>query len=318
MLYKLKENRVYRTYLGGKHIDKFYGRTECSDGYFPEDWTASVVSAFNPGRESIIEGIGITDDGRSVKDLVNGEMKCLVKLLDSAERLVIQVHPTVDFAEKYFHSKFGKTECWYFLECAPSAHVYLGFKEGITRDNWTTAVNNQNTELMLSMLHKVPVKSGDCIFVAGGVPHAIGEGCFMIEVQEPSDLMGVVEKKTPSGKIIADVKLHGGIGFDNMLNMFNYIGSSFDNILNQYKHIPSEIREGTYEIIGGKTTDKFSIHCIENGGSFTPARKNGVIIITDGTGVINKVNVKKGDRLFFNSNDTLNVTGENIKAIICC
>ena len=43
MLYKLKENRVYRTYLGGKHIDMFYGKESCSDSFFPEDWTASVV-----------------------------------------------------------------------------------------------------------------------------------------------------------------------------------------------------------------------------------------------------------------------------------
>ncbi|MBD9010365.1 MAG: mannose-6-phosphate isomerase, partial [Clostridiales bacterium] len=93
MLYKLKENRVYRTYIGGRHIDEFFGKRNPENGFYPEDWTASTVKAFNPGREDIDEGEGKTGEGISVKELVNGEMTCLVKLLDSDERLVIQVHP---------------------------------------------------------------------------------------------------------------------------------------------------------------------------------------------------------------------------------
>lgn len=317
MLYKLKENRVYRTYLGGSHIDEFYGKSRSTDGFFPEDWTASVVRAFNPGRENISEGEGVTVDGRCVKELVNGEMTCLVKLLDSAERLVIQVHPTVDFAKKYFNSKFGKTECWYFLSCAESAHVYLGFKEGVSREEWISAVYRQDIDGMLSMLNKLPVKNGDCVFVEGGVPHAIGEGCFMIEVQEPSDLMGVVEKKTPSGKEIADIKLHGGIGFDNMLKMFAYKGESLDEIKERYTYSPKKLRENVYEVIGKSVTDKFSIHVIEGGGKITPPNKNGTVIITDGKGNINGIEVKKGDRLFFNSDDEITAEGD-LKAVICC
>ena len=77
---------------------------------------------------------------------------------------------------------------------------------------------------MLSLLNKVSVKKGDCIFVNGGEPHAIGAGCFMVEAQEPSDLMGVVEKHTVSGRELCDLKMHGGIGYENMLKMFTYQG----------------------------------------------------------------------------------------------
>lgn len=317
MLYKLKENRVCRTYLGGHHIDEFYGKRQCSDGFFPEDWTASVVRAFNPGRENISEGEGITVDGQCVKELVSSEMTCLVKLLDSAERLVIQVHPTVNFAKKYFNSRFGKTECWYFLNCSEDAYVYLGFREGISKKKWISAVYRQDVDGMLSMLNKLPVKNGDCVFVEGGVPHAIGKGCFLIEVQEPSDLMGVVEKTTPLGKTIADIKLHGGIGFDNMLKMFDYNGKSLDKIKELYTHSPQEIQKNVYEIIGKKVTDKFSIHVIEGGGKITPMNKNGTVIITDGKGFINGMEVKKGERLFFNSDDEIIAKG-NLKAVICC
>lgn len=176
-------------------------------------------------------------------------MTCLVKFLDSAERLVVQVHPTIDFAKKYFNSKFGKTECWYFLSCADDAYVYLGFKEGIRKEDWISAVYNQDIDKILSMLNRLPVKKGDCVFVEGGVPHAIGEGCFMAEVQEPSDLMGVVEKKTPSGRELADIKLHGGIGFENMLKMFKYEGENLEQIKAKYTHAPKPIGENVYEII---------------------------------------------------------------------
>ena len=60
------------------------------------------------------------------------------------------------------------------------------------------------------MLHRIPVKAGDFVFVDGGVPHAIGGGCFMVELQEPSDLMVVAERFTPSGRRIPDAKLSGG------------------------------------------------------------------------------------------------------------
>lgn len=106
-----KENRVFRTHLGGKHIDSFLGKSDCRNGSFPEDRTASVVKAFNPGTENIVKGIGRILNESSVKNLTNGEKKCLVKLLDTAERLVIQVHPTVEFAEKHFNTSYGKTEC---------------------------------------------------------------------------------------------------------------------------------------------------------------------------------------------------------------
>ena len=58
-------------------------------------------------------------------------MSILVKLLDSAERLVIQCHPTIPFAKKHFNSSFGKAECWYMLDTEEDAYIYLGFNISI-------------------------------------------------------------------------------------------------------------------------------------------------------------------------------------------
>ena len=101
MIKKIKENRVSRTYLGGKRIDAFFGKSEIENSFFPEDWTASVTSAYN-SSDGKLEGIGVTYEGEKITDLVgNDDFKILVKLLDSAERLVIQAHPTVQFAKEF-------------------------------------------------------------------------------------------------------------------------------------------------------------------------------------------------------------------------
>src|SRR6056297_1723188 len=72
---KLKNNRVYRTYIGGKFIDEMTGGNEMKDNHFPEDWIASVVEARNPGREDLLEGLSMIDqrDGLnySLKELID-------------------------------------------------------------------------------------------------------------------------------------------------------------------------------------------------------------------------------------------------------
>ena len=317
MISKLRENRVLRSYLGGKRICNFLNQAG-EDGYCPEDWTASIVQAFNPGVNNEREGLGALEDGRKVKDVIDGEMRCLVKLLDSSERLVIQVHPTRQFAEEYFHSKYGKTECWYFLECDENACVYLGFKKGITYEKWKEAFEKQDSNLMLSLLNKIPVKKGDCIFVDGGVPHAIGAGCFMVEAQEPSDLMGVVEKHTVSGRELCDLKMHGGIGYENMLKMFTYQGYTLDEIINKYKVKPKNLAKNVYAYLDNRYTEKFSIIQIKEKVNYGVAVKNGVLIVTSGKGVIHGREVQKGDRVFIDTCEGLYGDGnENFEAVLC-
>ena len=319
MIAHLQKNRVFRTYLGGKHIDTFCGKENGADSFFPEDWTASLIKAYNPGREEIVEGYGYLSDGRMVRDLPGIELRCLVKLLDSAERLVIQVHPTKAFAKEYFKSDFGKTECWYFLDCDEDACVYLGFKKGITPEAWRDVFDRQDIPSMLDMLHRIPVKKGDCVFVDGGLPHAIGKGCFMIEIQEPSDLMGVTERKTPSGREIADAKIHGGIGVDNMMKMFHYEGFETSDILNAHFQKPRTCDVGVECLVDGERTEKFSLYALSDGAKLCPEYTSGVVIVTEGEGILNGVPVKHGDRLLYCDEQNLCLSSNTYcRAILCC
>ena len=314
MVSKLQPNRVRRTYLGGGRIDAFTGFRPVDDGALrPEDWMASTVTAFNGKVEIEGEGLGRLEDGRLVKDVV-GRLPILVKLLDSDERLVIQAHPTVPFAKARMNSEVGKTECWYFLPgTAPDACVYLGFKPGVTREKWVKAFEEQKG--LLECLHRIPVKAGDFVFVDGGVPHAIGGGCFMIELQEPSDLMVVAERFTPSGREIPEAKLHGGLGFAGMHDVYVYEGLAFDEICAKYVKRGGGAAQDE-RILGPELTDKFSMWRLGEGSKpLALPRPSGVIVVTEGDGRINGVSVCKGDRLVFADESTVALEGDCVAVV---
>ena len=319
MIFKLKPNRVRRTYKGGANIDKFENTkiSSYSAEYYPEDWTASITKANNyPPLEN--EGIGVTEDGKYLTEIIGDDFPILVKLLDSAERLVIQAHPTVQFAQKYLGSNFGKTECWYFLDCSDDACVYLGFKETVSPSEWENAFDEQSSGKMLEMLNKIPVKKGDFIFVDGGIPHAIGAGCFMIELQEPTDLMVVGEKITPSGREIPPNKIDMGLGRKLMFELYDYTGFSHDEIRRRFMPEQIKISSNIYEILGRKLTNKFSMYKLISQGEFVPDKKYVIAIVCNGEGKLCNIQVKKGDRLLIVDEHSITFYGDSMFEIIIC
>lgn len=317
MIAKLLANRVRRMYLGGGRIDAFCGLpADVLDGVpRPEDWLASTTQAFNGAVEISGEGLGRLEDGRLVKD-VAGALPILVKLLDSDERLVIQAHPTVPCAKQLFNSRVGKTECWYFLPgTAPDACVYLGLKPGVTRQMWRGAFEAQKG--LLDMLHCIPVSSGDFVFVDGGVPHAIGAGCFMVELQEPSDLMVVAERFTPSGRRIPDAKMHGGVGWERMFDVYEYEDLDYEEVCRRYVRRGGERKDHkAFCVCGPELTDKFGMWRVLSGGRVVLPRESSVVVVTDGNGSVNGIDVKKGDRLLVRGEKTVEAHGD-VALVVC-
>ncbi|MBR5308880.1 MAG: class I mannose-6-phosphate isomerase [Clostridia bacterium] len=317
MIYRLQENRAFRSYIGGGRIDKLRGKGITQSGNFPEDWTASTVRAFNPGREDIIEGYGRTVDGDYIKDLIGKDMPILVKLLDSDERLVIQAHPTREFAKEHMNSNVGKAECWYFIDTDEDAHVYAGFKEGITREKWIEMFESQDVEGMLDSLHRFNAKTGDCIFIPGGLPHAIGGGCLMVELQEPSDLMVIPERVTPSGRVLAEAKLHCGLGFEKMFDVFDYSGYDEKGIRERLMPKRKAISENVSLIVGEGTTDIFSMYEISGDAEFELSSEFAVMVVVEGEAYIDGELYRKGETLFVKDEKKLSFKGENFAVALC-
>ena len=255
---KLKGERVWRTYVGGRMIDRLHGKEQGEDGHFPEEWMYSVTRAANAGREEIVEGISSLDDGssRTLKEVLERQPDEISDF--------IQVHPDKEKARELFHSPFGKTECWHILgtreDMDEEACIYLGFKEGITRDLWESCFEKQDYETMLSLLNRIPVKPGETYLVRGGVPLAIGAGCLLIEIQEPTDYTIRVEKVTPSGFQIDDRMCHQGLGFERMFECFTFEGESQERTKEKVCIRPqrlSQDRGDRYELAGYGDTPCF-------------------------------------------------------------
>lgn len=290
MAIRVHSDRVWRTYTGGKLIDDLHEKPveEQKDDHFPEEWITSLVAARNASRNHIVgEGLSLLDNGASLKDLImsapekylgeqhvsrhGAQMGVLIKLLDSAERLTIQVHPDREKARQLFDSAYGKTEAWYILggrtiDDKPPC-IYLGFKEGITMDAWKLHFEEQNIEAMLDCLHCFPVKPQDIILIEGGVPHAIGAGCFLVEIQEPTDYTIRVEKSTPTGFRVDDSMCHQGLGFDKMLECFHYHGYSKKDTMDRWFLKSERIEEQTggsiTSIIRYEDTELFKMNFVE-------------------------------------------------------
>jgi len=106
----------------------------------------------------------------------------LVKILDSRDRLSLQVHPPA--AKAVALGGEPKTEFWYIAEAGPGAQLYVGLKRGCTRNEFTHHIEQGTVE---ECFHRVPVQSGDAMFLPSGRVHALGAGMVIFEIQQNSD-----------------------------------------------------------------------------------------------------------------------------------
>ncbi len=263
---KQLSNRVWRTYEGGALIDNWKKNSPEIDNSKPEEWIMSTIVARGKNRPKD-EGLSLieTEDGVfSLKELIDSDLELylgkhiaenfgttgvLIKMLDSKERLTVQVHPDKQYAKSILNSEFGKTESWYVLNTreinGEKSVVYMGFKKHVTKEKWKMFFDNQDIKGMLDCLHKIEVKPGDAFMIYGGVPHAIGAGCFLMEVQEPTDYTMRVEKTTPTGLKIGPELIHQGVGEETMLECFHYDTYTEEEALNKWKISPEVVDAST-------------------------------------------------------------------------
>jgi mannose-6-phosphate isomerase len=106
----------------------------------------------------------------------------LLKLLDAHQKLSLQVHPPEQAVIRLGGEP--KTEFWYVVAADPSAEIYLGFRERITRGQFEKALRDGTAT---DHIQGIKVKPGDAAFLPSGRFHALGAGNLLIEIQQNSD-----------------------------------------------------------------------------------------------------------------------------------
>jgi mannose-6-phosphate isomerase len=110
----------------------------------------------------------------------------LVKLLDCAQWLSVQVHPNDEQALRLEGpGQFGKTEAWHVLEAEEGATLIAGVKPGVTAGRLAEAIRSGT---IVELMQANPVRQGDTIFIRPGTLHAIGPGLLIYEIQQTSDI----------------------------------------------------------------------------------------------------------------------------------
>ena len=313
----LPPNRVWRTYPGGRTLDTLAKVPAPADTHLAEDWIASTTRAVNRGREEIAEGVSrvrvVLDPApRDFAALLAGDPEyflgaahvkkfgaqpqLLVKFLDSGTRLHFQVHPTREFAQRVLGAPSGKTEAYYVLgvrdaaAAEPVGHIYVGFQRPPTPAQLRDLIVTQNIAAIEACFDPIPVRPGDTFLIPGGTPHALGAGLFLVEIQEPSDLVVRFEFER-AGYVLPEAARFMNRDVDFALTVFNFLPLTPAVLGSQVRCRPRLLRElgpgsRQEELIGPAQTDCFRVARTRLAAPVVKDETSAVIAIVTRGGVI--------------------------------
>ncbi|MFL6335587.1 MAG: type I phosphomannose isomerase catalytic subunit [Pyrinomonadaceae bacterium] len=166
-------------------------RLKAADPPVGEAWVAfeesRVVEGNHAGRTVAELSSEYGEDllGREVFKAYGSRFPLLVKLLDCADWLSVQVHPNDEQARRLVGpGEFGKSEAWHFIEAEPGATIYAGIKPGTSAEELEAAIR---TGRVLDVAEQLEVKAGETVYIPAGTLHALGPGLLLYEVQQSSD-----------------------------------------------------------------------------------------------------------------------------------
>jgi mannose-6-phosphate isomerase len=125
--------------------------------------------------------------GTRAMALLGPRFPLLVKLIDAAEWLSLQVHPSDRLAtELYGPDQLGKAEAWLVLDAEPGAVLVTGPRPDLAGDELRRAIREGTVGREHCELR--PATAGETLLLEPGTMHAIGPGTFVYEIEQPSDL----------------------------------------------------------------------------------------------------------------------------------
>lgn len=189
----LRFKPVLKRYLwGGRRLGELFAKPIGPESDYAESW--ELVDR-DPEQSRVIAG---PLAGKTLRELLHDNPQemlgrhaalprfpLLVKLLDAAQLLSVQVHPNDAQAAKMTPPDLGKTEVWHVLAAQPGSKLYAGLKPHIDRACLEQALSRGQVE---PCLHAIEPHVGDTIFIPPGTVHALGAGVVIAEFQQSSDV----------------------------------------------------------------------------------------------------------------------------------
>jgi mannose-6-phosphate isomerase len=192
-IYPLRFEPIFQYRLwGGRRLENWLTAPLPVDGPIGEAWLLSDRDE-NPSR--VAEG---PFKGRTIAELMEQSPRqllgklaprfrrfpLLLKFLDVAKMLSVQVHPPDSKTDLIPKGETGKTEAWVVLEATPESRVYAGLLPGVTATD-LRAISQQTADNYLASFTPV---AGQSVLIEAGTVHSIGGGLVVFEVQENSDV----------------------------------------------------------------------------------------------------------------------------------
>ncbi len=186
--YPLLFKPVYKDYIwGGKQMRKLPGRS-AGPAVRAESWEVSTrpegmsIVANGALKGCPLQSLTKTQNIVPFKNKTDApDFPLLVKIIDAASKLSIQVHPDDKTARTL--GADPKTEAWHIVAAKPGACIY-SLKPGTTKKALVSALNDGSAE---KLMKRISVKRGQTYFIPAGTVHAIGAGCLIMEVQQNSN-----------------------------------------------------------------------------------------------------------------------------------
>ena len=309
MLYPLKFTPLLKSIIwGGNKISK-YKQIQPELAGIGESWEISGV----PNNVSVVangelKGKPLSELITSYKERLLGTkvyqqfgetFPLLIKFIDAEQDLSVQVHPNDEIAKKR-HNSFGKTEMWYIVKAEENAYLYAGLSKEMLPQQFTQSVEDDS---FINYLRKYSVQQGDTFFIPAGCVHAIGSGCFILEIQQTSDVTYRIYDYNRKDKDGNSRELH----VEEAKDVIDYQSSSeakvnypkgkeIENLVKSDCFVTNLIEGKQGEVIHLTHDDVFVVYiCVE-----------GNVKLTDNKG--NTVDIKQGETVLIPAENTHLIT----------
>lgn len=183
---------VRQYYFGERLIPQKLGKEDVPDGVVAETWeisdyedtTGTVTNGRYAGR-TLHDLVGEFPDALVGEGWRGPHFPILFKFLDASHMLPVHLHPDDETAREKHGAPHGKSEAWHILWAEPGASILAGVEEGFSREDLFDAFKRQDYE---AVMPRHPIRTGDTVYVPGGILHTFGPGTLICEVQQTSDL----------------------------------------------------------------------------------------------------------------------------------